>query len=85
VVVAVAVEHRRRGAPGGFVLDVDGPDRRPHPGRGLQALAELEDRYSPLPATFTQIIGSGGLDLLYRRPPGKLITSTSTAPIRRWY
>ena len=27
----------------------------------------------------------GGLHLLYRRPPGKLITSTSTAPIRRWY
>ena len=23
-----------------FVLDVDGPDRRPHPGKGLQALAE---------------------------------------------
>ena len=55
-----------------FVLDVDGPDRRPHPGKGLQALAELEDRYGPLPATFTQITGSGGLHLFFRRPPGKL-------------
>lgn len=55
-----------------FVLDADGPDRRPHPGRGLQALAELEDCYGPLPATFTQITGSGGLHLFYRRPPGKL-------------
>jgi hypothetical protein len=55
-----------------FVLDVDGPDRRPHPGRGLQALAELEECYGPLPATLTQITGSGGLHLFYRRPPGKL-------------
>jgi hypothetical protein len=55
-----------------FVLDVDGPDRCPHPGKGLQALAELEDSYGPLPATFTQITGSGGLHLFYRRPPGKL-------------
>jgi hypothetical protein len=55
-----------------FVLDVDGPDRRPHPGRGLQALAELEESYAPLPATFTQITGSGGLHLFFRRPPGKL-------------
>jgi hypothetical protein len=55
-----------------FVLDVDGPDRQPHPGKGLQALAELEDRYGPLPTTFTQITGSGGLHLFFRRPPGKL-------------
>ena len=55
-----------------FVLDVDGPDRQPHPGKGLQALAELEDRYGPLPETFTQITGSGGLHLFFRRPPGKL-------------
>jgi hypothetical protein len=55
-----------------FVLDVDGPDRRPHPGRGLTALAELEDRFGPLPATLTQITGSGGLHLFFRRPPGKL-------------
>ena len=55
-----------------FVLDVDGPDRRPHPGKGLQALAELEDCYGPLPETFTQITGSGGLHLFFRRPPGKL-------------
>jgi len=55
-----------------FVLDVDGPDRLPHPGKGLQALAELEDSYGPLPQTFTQITGSGGLHLFYRRPPGKL-------------
>jgi len=54
-----------------FVLDVDGPDRHPHPGKGLQALAELEDRYGPLPPTFTQITGSGGLHLFFRRPPGK--------------
>ena len=40
-----------------FVLDVDGPDRRPHPGKGLEALAELEDRHGPLPATLTQITG----------------------------
>ena len=55
-----------------FVLDVDGPDRRPHPGRGLQALAEMEERYGPLPPTLTQITGSGGLHLFFRRPPGKL-------------
>lgn len=55
-----------------FVLDVDGPDRRPHPGKGLQALAELEDLNGPLPPTFTQITGSGGLHLFFRRPPGKL-------------
>ena len=55
-----------------FVLDVDGPDRLPHPGKGLQALAELEDRNGPLPPTFTQITGSGGLHLFFRRPPGKL-------------
>ncbi|MGO9154342.1 bifunctional DNA primase/polymerase [Mycobacterium sp.] len=55
-----------------FVLDVDGPHRRPHPGKGLQALAELENRYGPLPATFTQITGSGGLHLFFYRPPGKL-------------
>ncbi len=55
-----------------LVLDVDGPDRRPHPGRGLQALAALEERFGPLPATFTQITGSGGLHLFFRRPPGKL-------------
>ncbi len=55
-----------------FVLDVDGPDRRPHPGRGLQALAELEEHHGPLPKTFTQITGSGGLHLFFRRPPGKL-------------
>jgi Bifunctional DNA primase/polymerase, N-terminal len=54
-----------------FVLDVDGPDRRPHPGKGLQALAALEDSYGPLPTTFTQITGSGGLHLFFRRPPGK--------------
>jgi hypothetical protein len=54
------------------VLDVDGPDRRPHPGRGLQALAEVEQRYGPLPPTLTQITGSGGLHLFFRRPPGKL-------------
>ena len=55
-----------------FVLDVDGPDRRPHPGRGLQALAEAEDRFGPLPPTLTQITGSGGLHLFFRRPRGKL-------------
>jgi hypothetical protein len=55
-----------------FVLDVDGPDRRPHPGKGLQALAALEGQYGPLPPTLTQITGSGGLHLFFRRPPGKL-------------
>jgi hypothetical protein len=55
-----------------FVLDVDGPDRHPHPGKGLQALAGVEDRYGPLPPTLTQITGSGGLHLFFRRPPGKL-------------
>jgi hypothetical protein len=55
-----------------FVLDVDGPDRRPHPGKGLAALAQLEAEYGPLPATLTQITGSGGLHLFIRRPPGKL-------------
>jgi hypothetical protein len=55
-----------------FVLDADGPDRHPHPGRGLPALAELEDRFAPLPPTLTQITGSGGLHLFFRRPPGKL-------------
>lgn len=58
-----------------FVLDVDGPDRHPHPGKGLQGLAEMEDRYGPLPPTFTQITGSGGLHLFFRRPPGKLSKS----------
>lgn len=58
-----------------FVLDVDGPDRRPHPGRGLQALAELEDEHGPLPATLTQVTGSGGLHLFFRRPPGNLSKS----------
>jgi Bifunctional DNA primase/polymerase, N-terminal len=58
-----------------FVLDVDGPDRRPHPGKGLQALAQLEDLNGPLPPTFTQITGSGGLHLFFRRPPGKLSKS----------
>jgi hypothetical protein len=55
-----------------FLLDVDGPDRTPHPGRGLQALAELEAEHGPLPPTFTQITGSGGLHLFFRRPHGKL-------------
>jgi hypothetical protein len=55
-----------------FVLDVDGPDRLPYPGRGLQGLAELEDRHGLLPETFTQITGSGGLQLFFRRPAGKL-------------
>jgi hypothetical protein len=55
-----------------FVLDVDGPDRHPHPGRGLQALAELEERHGPLPTTLTQITGSGGLHLFFRRPTGRL-------------
>jgi hypothetical protein len=58
-----------------FVLDVDGPDRHPHPGKGLQALAQLEAENSPLPATFTQITGSGGLHLFFRRPRGKLSKS----------
>ena len=52
-----------------FVLDVDGPDRRPHPGKGLPALAELEDTYGPLPATLTQITGSGGLHLFFAAHP----------------
>jgi hypothetical protein len=55
-----------------FVLDVDGPDRRPHPGKGLPALAKQEELHGPLPETFTQITGSGGLHLFFRRPPGKL-------------
>ena len=58
-----------------FVLDVDGPDRLPHPGKGLQALAELEDCYGPLTTTLTQVTGSGGLHLFFRRPPGKLSKS----------
>jgi Bifunctional DNA primase/polymerase, N-terminal len=55
-----------------FVLDVDGPDRLPHPGKGLQALAEAEDQHGTLPPTLTQITGSGGLQLFFRRPSGKL-------------
>jgi hypothetical protein len=55
-----------------FVLDVDGPDRLPHPGKGLQALAQVEEQHGPLPPTLTQISGSGGLHLFFRRPPGKL-------------
>jgi hypothetical protein len=58
-----------------FVLDVDGPDRLPHPGKGLEALAALEDQYGPLPPTLTQITGSGGLHLFFRRPPGNLSKS----------
>jgi Bifunctional DNA primase/polymerase, N-terminal len=55
-----------------FVLDVDGPHRWPHPGKGLEALAQVEAKYGPLPETLTQITGSGGLHLFFRRPPGKL-------------
>lgn len=55
-----------------FVLDIDGPDRTPHPGRGLEALAQLEDQHGPLPPTLTQITGSGGLHMFFRRPHGKL-------------
>lgn len=55
-----------------FVLDADGPDRRPHPGTGMEVLAQLEDRYGKLPETFTQFTGSGGLHLFFRRPPGRL-------------
>jgi hypothetical protein len=54
-----------------FVLDVDGPDRVPT-GTGLQALAAVEAEHGPLPPTLTQISGSGGLHLFFRKPPGKL-------------
>jgi Bifunctional DNA primase/polymerase, N-terminal len=62
-----------------FVLDVDGPDRLPHPGRGLQGLAELEAKHWLVPPTFTQISGSGGLQLFFQRPHGKL-TKTKLKP-----
>lgn len=54
------------------VLDVDGPNRRPHPGKGLEALARVEAERGPLPTTLTQITGSGGLHLIFKRPAGKL-------------
>lgn len=54
------------------VLDVDGPDRRPHPGKGLEALAQVEAEHGPLPTTLTQITGSGGLHLIFKHPGGKL-------------
>ncbi|WP_324738665.1 bifunctional DNA primase/polymerase [Mycobacterium sp. 5-140-3-2] len=55
-----------------LVLDVDGPNRRPHPGRGLEALAHVEAEHGPLPTTLTQITGSGGLHLIFKHPGGKL-------------
>lgn len=54
------------------VLDVDGPNRRPHPGKGLEGLAQVEAEHGPLPTTLTQITGSGGLHLVFKRPAGKL-------------
>lgn len=54
------------------VLDVDGPNRRPHPGKGLDALAQAEAEHGPLPTTLTQITGSGGLHLIFKHPGGKL-------------
>lgn len=54
------------------VLDVDGPNRRPHPGKGLEALARAEAEHGHLPSTLTQITGSGGLHLVFKRPSGKL-------------
>jgi Bifunctional DNA primase/polymerase, N-terminal len=59
-----------------FVLDVDGPDRWPHPGKGLEALAQVEAEYGPLPATMGQITGSGGLHLFFRRPRGCKLSKT---------
>lgn len=54
------------------VLDVDGPNRRPHPGKGLEALTHAEAEHGPLPTTLTQITGSGGLHLIFKHPGGKL-------------
>ena len=58
-----------------IALDVDGPDRNPHPGTGMDGLAELAKIHGPdlIPETYMQTTGSGGRHYLFRRPPGKLI------------
>jgi hypothetical protein len=55
-----------------WLLDADGPNRRPHPGRGMDGLAKLAAGGRVLTETFMQQTGSGGCHFLYRRPPGKL-------------
>jgi hypothetical protein len=66
---------------GVIALDADGPDRKPHPGTGMEGLAELREIHGPdfLTETYRQITGSGGMHILYRRPPGKL-TKKKLAP-----
>jgi len=57
---------------GCLVLDVDGPDRFPHPGTGMDGLAALGKIPGPLPETYMQHTGSGGRHYLFRRPAGDL-------------
>jgi len=59
---------------GVIALDADGPDRKPHPGTGMEGLAQLREIHGPdfLPETYRQVTGSGGMHILFRRPPRKL-------------
>jgi hypothetical protein len=55
-----------------WFLDADGPNRVPHPGRGMEGLARLKAEGHVLPETFMQHTGSGGRHFAFRRPAGKL-------------
>ena len=54
---------------GMFVLDVDITDTK----AGDETLADLEQRYGPLPDTLTSITGSGGLHLFFQWTNGHTI------------
>ena len=57
-----------------FVLDVDVAGDK----RGDDTLAELEDAYGPLPATYEVLTGSGGRHIYFAWPEGQVIANSAS-------